>query len=191
MTGKQAIMTMFEFTLRLDRQITEDEADELCGVIHDGSVMTGPGRTEIEFTRDAPGWAEAIGSAIRDIECVPGLRVAGVGQADLVSIRDIAHRTRRSREAVRLWAAGKRGPGGFPAPDWQSPSGERFWSWPRVARWVKDSMNLAVEATPCEIRWADEILKARQVMIDVQDMLERADDATRRHLGPLLKSECA
>jgi len=56
---------------------------------------------------------------------------------------------------------------------------------------VKDSMNLAVEATPCEIRWADEILKARQVMIDVQDMLERADDATRRHLGPLLKGEWA
>jgi hypothetical protein len=183
-------MTMFEFTLRLGREITEDEADDLYGVIHDGSIMSGPGGTEIEFARDAGGWAEAIGSAIRDIECVPGLRVAGVGQADLVSLLDIAHRTRRSREAVRLWAAGKRGPGGFPAPDWQSPSGERFWSWPSVARWVKDNMNLAVEATPVEIRWADEILKARQVMIDIQDMLEQADDATRRHLGPLLKSGC-
>jgi len=53
---------------------------------------------------------------------------------------------------------------------------------------VKDNLNLAVETAPVEIRWADEILKARQVMIDVQDMLERADDAARRHLGPLLKS---
>jgi hypothetical protein len=183
-------MTTFEFTLRLDREITEDEADDLYGLIHDGSIMTGPGCTEIEFARDASGWAQAIGSAIRDLESVPGLRVAAVSQADLVSLLDIAHRTRRSREAVRLWAAGKRGPGGFPAPAWQSPSGERFWSWPSVASWVKDTMNLAVDVTPAEIGWADEILKARQVMIDVQDMLERADDATRRHLGPLLRAGC-
>jgi hypothetical protein len=59
-----------------------------------------------------------------------------------------------------------------------------------VARWVKDNMNLAVDATPEEISWADEILRARQVMIDVQDMLERADDATRQHLGPLLRTGC-
>ena len=106
MMRKLPIMTTFDFTLRLDREITEEEADDFYGVIHDGSIMTGPGRTEIEFAREAPGWAEAIGSAIRDIECIPGLRVAGVGQADLVSLLDIAQRTRRSREAVRLWAAG-------------------------------------------------------------------------------------
>src|SRR5215467_5094163 len=164
-------MTMFEFTLRLDREITEEKADDLYGVIHDGSFTLGPGRTELEFTRDAPGWAEAIGSAIRDIERVPDLRVAGVGQADLVSLLDIAHRTRRSREAVRLWAAGKRGPGGFPAPDWQSPSGERFWSWPDVAWWISEHLHLAVEVTPEPIRLADEVLKARQAVAEAQRIL--------------------
>jgi hypothetical protein len=53
--------------------------------------------------------------AVRDVESVEGLRATGAGQEDLVSMLDIAHRTKRSREAVRLWAVGKRGPGGAEA----------------------------------------------------------------------------
>jgi hypothetical protein len=179
----------YEFTLRLDQEVDEEQADALYGVFNDGSIVTGEGGTEIEFTRDASGWVEAIVSAIRDVESVPGLRVTGAGQEDLVSMLDIAHRVRRSREAVRLWATGKRGPGGFPAPAWQSPSGERFWSWPTVAKWVKEYLNLAVDVTPDEIRWADEILKARQAVADAHRILGEADDAARRELGPLL--ECS
>jgi hypothetical protein len=178
-------MSIYEFTLRIDREITEDEADALYGAFGDGSVTTGPGQTEIEFSREAPGWAEAIGSAVRDVESVPGLVVTGAGQEDLVSVPDIARRTRRSREAVRLWATGKRGPGGFPPPAWLSPGGERFWSWARVARWVRDSLNLAVEAEPEELRWADEILKARQAVIDAHRILDE-DEGMRQQFGPLL-----
>lgn len=178
-------MSIYEFTLRIDREITEDEADALYGAFGDGSVTTGPGQTEIEFSREAPGWAEAIGSAVRDVENVPGLVVTGAGQEDLVSLADIARRTRRSREAVRLWAAGKRGAGGFPAPEWHSPGGERFWSWGRVARWVRDSLNLAVETQPDELRWADEILKTRQAVTDAHRILQE-DEAMRQQFGPLL-----
>jgi hypothetical protein len=180
----------YEFTLRIDREVTEDEADALYGVFSDGSIMTGEDETLIEFTRDAPGWAEAITSAIRDVESVPGLRVTGAGQEDLVSMPDIARRSKRSREAVRLWAAGQRGPGGFPEPAWQSPGGERFWSWSAVARWIRDSLNLAVEVEPDEIRLADEVLKARQAVTEAHRILGEADEATRRELGPLLDA-CA
>jgi hypothetical protein len=179
-------MATYEFTLRLDREVTADEADTLYGVFHDGSIVTGPGETEIEFTREAPTLAVAIVSAIRDVESVGNLRVTGAGQEDLVSMLDIARRTRRSREAVRLWAAGQRGPGGFPSPAWESPAGERFWRWPAVARWVREHLNLAVDVEPDEIRWADEILKARQALAEAQRMLEVAPDATRNQLGPLL-----
>lgn len=181
-------MATYEFTLRLDQEVDEGHADALYGVFHDGSVMAGPGGTEIEFTREADGWVEAIVSAIRDVESVPGLRVTGAGQNDLVSMLEIAYRARRSREAVRLWAAGKRGPGGFPAPTWRSPSGERFWSWPEVARWVSANLNLAVEVAPETIRVADEVLKARQAIADAQRILGEADDATREQLGPLLEA---
>jgi hypothetical protein len=179
------MMRTYEFTLRIDREITAAEADALYGVFHDGSVTTGPGATEIEFTREAPNWAVAIGSAVRDVESVPGLVVTGAGQDDLVSTLDIAHRTGRSREAVRLWAAGKRGPGGFPPAAWQTPAGEQFWRWPTVARWVRDNLNLAVDVVPDEIRWADEILKARQAVADAHRILQE-DEAMRGQFGPLL-----
>lgn len=182
-------MSTYEFTLRLNREITEDQADALYGTFDDGSVITGPGGTLIEFTREADSWGKAISTAIRDIErAVPGVRVTGAGQEDLVSALEIANRTRRSREAVRLWAAGKRGPGDFPPPAWESPGGERFWSWANVARWVRDRMNLAVEIVPDEIGWADELLKARQAMAEAQQILRDADDATRRYLGPLVEN---
>lgn len=180
-------MNTYEFTLRLDQEVTADEADALYGVFHDGSIMTGSGETAIEFTREAPTLAEAIVSAIRDVESVGDLRVTGAGQEDLVSMLDIARRTGRSREAVRLWAAGKRGPGSFPPAAWESPGGERFWHWSDVARWVREHLNLAVDIVPNEVRWADEILKARQALAEAQRILKVAPDATRNQLGPLLQ----
>jgi hypothetical protein len=184
---EEPAMSIFEFTLRLDQEISEVQADTLYGIFQDGSITTGRGRTEIEFSRDADGWAEAIGSAIRDVESLSGIRVIGVGQEDLVSLMEIAHRTKRSREAVRLWAAGKRGPGDFPSPDWQSPSGERFWSWPDVAYWVRHNFNLAIEVLPNEVRWADEVLKARHAVTEAERTLAQADEATQRQLRPFLE----
>lgn len=178
----------FDFSLHLDREVTEDEADALYGAFDDGSIVTGESGTTIEFTRDADSWVTAIVTAVNDIEgAVPGLRVTGVGQDDLVSALEIGQRTGRSREAVRLWAAGKRGPGGFPAAAWESPGGERFWHWREVARWAREQMNLAVETMPDEIRMVDEVLKARQAMAEAQQILRDADAATRHHLGPLLE----
>src|SRR5262249_48309783 len=107
------------------------------------------------------------------------------GQEDLVSLSDIAYRARRSKEAVRQWTTGGRGPGGFPEPTWQSPGGERFWSWSKAASWIRDNLNLAVESEPDELSRADEVLKARRAVLDAQRILNE-DEAMRRQLGPLL-----
>ena len=69
-----------------------------------------------DFAREAASLEEAALSAIADIESVDGIEVIRIADAGLVSIADIAARTGRTRESVRLLFEGKRGPGGFPAP---------------------------------------------------------------------------
>ena len=156
-------MPVFDFTLTLNRVPDDDQIEALYEAgCDDGTFSSGSDGAVAEFHREASTWAEALGSAARAIETVPGLVVTGAGQDDQVTILDIARRVGRSREAVRLWAAGKRGPGGFPAPSWASPSGERFWSWREVAHWLRDARGLPVEDDlPDEIWWADAILKTR------------------------------
>jgi len=55
-------------------------------------------------------------SAIANIEEVKGTTVVRIADAGLASMADIAARTGRTRESVRLLISGERGPGGFPAP---------------------------------------------------------------------------
>jgi hypothetical protein len=57
--------------------------------------------------------ADAIASAVLDVESV-GLRAIRVMDQDLLSLADIADRIGQSRESVRRYATGARGPGGFP-----------------------------------------------------------------------------
>jgi hypothetical protein len=160
-------MNAFDFALRLNRAPTDDEIEALYEAgCDDGAVESGPKGASVHFDREADSWAVAIGSAIRDIETVPGLRVVGAGQLDEVTLLDIAQRTGRSREAVRLWTTGRRGRGGFPEPDWISPSGEKFWRWPGVARWVRNAVGLDVPAPPEEIGWVDDVLRAREALAE-------------------------
>lgn len=173
-------MTTYDFTLRVNREVSDAEIEALYEAgCDDAGIETGPAGTLIEFSREASSWADALGSAVADIETLDGLLVIGAGQDDQVTLLDIARRAGRSREAVRLWAAGRRGPGGFPAPSWTSPSGERFWSWRAVAAWLRDARELPVEDEPEEIGWADDLLRARLADMEAQ----RADPEFRREFS--------
>jgi hypothetical protein len=56
---------------------------------------------------------------------------------------------------------------------------------------VSRNLNLAVEVSPAEIRWADEILKARNAVAEAHRLLDQADAATQRQFRPLLDDACA
>lgn len=180
-------MKRYDFTLRLNREVSGEDIEALfIAGCSDAGIESGPNGTFMEFEREASDWAHAIGSAIQDVEKVPGIVIIGAGQDDWVTLLDIADRAGRSREAARLWATGKRGPSGFPAPWWISPSGERFWSWGGVARWLNDEHGIVVEMEPDEIRWADAILAARHATAEARRALADAPEPFRREFAPIL-----
>jgi hypothetical protein len=87
-----------------------------------------------DFTREAPALITAIASAIQNIQSVPGLRVTRVEPDELVTQSEIAIRLGRSRESVRLLAAGERGRD-FPPPVSHARARNRLWRWSDVAAW--------------------------------------------------------
>jgi hypothetical protein len=91
----------------------------------------------IEFERMAPSFEEGVLSAVADVERTPlGLQVLRVEPDELVTATEIAERTGRSRESVRLLASGARGPGGFPPPVSGIYRRTRLWRWTDVVRWL-------------------------------------------------------
>lgn len=113
-------MSLHHFTLIVDGPDVQRRAlvDALFEAGCDDGLV---GRSEgiqyieyIEFDREAPRLDDAVLSAVADVEKVPGVTVARIADAGLVSMAGIAARTGRTREGVRLLIAGARGPGGVP-----------------------------------------------------------------------------
>jgi hypothetical protein len=89
-----------------------------------------------DFDREAESFGEALLSAVQDVEgAIPGLKVTRVEPEELVSASQIAVRTKRTRESIRLLIDGKRGPGNFPAPAVWVSSSRKLWRWTDVADW--------------------------------------------------------
>ena len=128
-----------EFRLILD-QLPEDEAvfDALFEAgCDDGTFGWVDDLAFVDFHRVAPTYLDAVTSAIRAVERVPPINVERVEQDDLLTMADIARRLGRTRESVRLWVEGKRGKGGFPAPELGTGKW-RFWRWSDVLAWLDD-----------------------------------------------------
>ena len=132
-------MPIHHFTLIVDGPDVQDEAsvDALFEAGCDDALV---GRAEgiqyVEFDREAARLDDAILSAVADVEMVPGLTVARIADAGLVSMADIGARLGRTREGVRLLVAGARGPGGFPPPVTDPRSRYRLWRWSDVRHWI-------------------------------------------------------
>lgn len=133
-------MSTFSFTLIVDGPDLQDAevVDALfeagCG---DALVGSTDGVQFLDFDREADTLGEAVLSAVGDVESVEELSVARIADAGLITMADIASRTGRTRESVRLLVAGKRGPGGFPPPATNPRSRYRLWRAREVEHWMK------------------------------------------------------
>ncbi|MEU6696202.1 hypothetical protein [Pseudonocardia sp. NPDC046786] len=158
-------MSIHDFTLVIDGALDDDELDALYEAGFDDSTPeVESDRTLLHISRDAPSLPVAIASALRALDRA-GLPVSGVGSPDLVELPVIAERVGRSRESIRLLAAGRRGPGGFPA------AREGLYSWAAVREWFAHYAPATVGSPPAEelhqervIAAADHLVQARNLM---------------------------
>jgi hypothetical protein len=132
-------MTNHQFTLIVEGP--DLQSDVSVDALHeegcdDALVGRVDGVQYLDFDREAPTLEEAVFSAVSDVERVDGVEVIRLADAGLVSMVDIATRTGRTRESVRLLIGGERGPGGFPPPVTDPRSRYRLWRWSDVESWL-------------------------------------------------------
>lgn len=163
-------MKAYAFTLVLNRRPIEAELDSLfatgCG---DAAFGEEQGLPVAEFNREAPTLADAIASAVREVEAT-GLLVLRALDDDLVTLADIGSRIGRSRESVRRYAAGMRGPGGFPVPVNADRGGTIFYRWSEVAPWIREHLEIEVSDSDPALVVANLVLQARQHRDKVEHM---------------------
>jgi len=141
-------MPLHEFIMIVEGPDLQDDGviDALFEAGCDDALI---GRTDctqyLDFGREADTFEEAVFSAIADVESVAGVKVVRLADIGLLSMSDIATRTGRTRESVRLLIAGKRGPGGFPPPVTDPRRRNRMWWSDEVYRWFSESLGEQVE----------------------------------------------
>lgn len=137
-------MTTHRFTLIVEGPDLQDDAhvNALFEAGCDDATVGRVGPVQyLDFDREAESFADAVFGATEAIEKTGLLaRVVHLEPDDLVTMTEIAERTGRSRESVRLLISGQRGPGHFPAPATHFKSRQRMWRWQEVAAWFAQAL---------------------------------------------------
>jgi predicted DNA-binding transcriptional regulator AlpA len=162
-------MRDYEFTLVIEGDLDDDRVlDSLFEAgCDDATFGQVDGVGYGDFTREARDFGDALGSAIAQVEAVPGLRVLRVEPDDLVTLTEIAQRLGRSREGVRLLISGARGPGGFPAPVSHLKARSRLWRWSEVAAWAHHHDQQVDPGTASAIAAINAALTLRETVRDL------------------------
>ena len=138
-------------------ELTIEVADALFGSgCDDATPSSRNGVISVEFDREAPSLAEAIRTAIRDVEGAGvGLRVVRIEAGELVTASEIARKVGKTRQAIQYYASGKRGPGGFPTPVTARSARVAVYRWEDVASWMRAANLLPDSEAPDEAATLD------------------------------------
>ena len=135
-------MKTYTFTLvlgespRIDEKIANQLFEAGCD---DALPGVRYGVSFLEFDREASSFHDAVMSAKADVEKAnERLRVCRIEPEDLVSMSEIARRSKRSRENIGQMVKGSRGPKNFPSPVRGVATKSPLWSWAQVAQWLAD-----------------------------------------------------
>ena len=177
-------MSAWEFTLIVDGPDIQGNNDLLDALFEAGCDDALVGRTNcvqyLAFTREAACLEDAVLSAVADIERVSPLQVTRLIDSDLVSMSEIAERSGRTRESVRLLVNGERGPGGFPISATDPRRPHRVWRWSEVETWLRTV--LGDEPQPDE---EDDLLSALAAAIAARHHCRQLDPSQRERVRSL------
>ena len=101
-------MSTHEFTFVVDHRVSDQEIEALFDRAEDVTPEREQARTLLGFDRESTSLAHALVSALQDVEAA-GLSVGSVRSEDLCPLKEIAARTGRTYESVRLLAPASRG----------------------------------------------------------------------------------
>jgi hypothetical protein len=134
----------YEFTLILSgvRELTRAVLDALYEAgCDDALIGIRDGVAFADFCREASSFRQAVLTAIHDIETAGiGAKVEHIEPDELVTMSEIARRLHLSREGVRKWVAGLRGPGNFPPPVGSLTRRSPLWRWTDVIQWHRKDL---------------------------------------------------
>jgi hypothetical protein len=150
--------------------------------LDDATFAGSAGEVVVSLAREADTFADALLSAIQQLESVPGVRVLSVASDELVNAADIAHRTSRTRSSIAMLISGTRGKGDFPAPAVRHSGGNPLWRWSEIESWFADREGRVVNRHRTALITAvNAALEARRAQGDLEV-------SERRRLSDLLAS---
>ena len=126
-------------------ELTDEVLDGLFGAVEDVVPSSIDGVVKITAPVEASDDESAAFQLVDQIQAVLPHAVPVRLDQDLVSIPDIAERTERSRESIRLLVDGKRGPGGFPSRVGTVGDAIRVWPWAVVTDWFRSALGKDLE----------------------------------------------
>jgi len=168
-------MRTFEFTLLVEgADLQTDQAQDALfeAGCDDATIGVTAGVQQVAFDREAGSLAEALVTAIVTVErAVPGVRVVRVAPDEYVTLAEIARRSGRTRESVRLLATGDRGPGDFPPPAARAAERNKLWRWAEVAGWFAARLGEQVAVPAPALSAVNGLLQARAALaqLDAED----------------------
>lgn len=179
------------FTIRFlaPGRTLEDLSIDLYDRIDDAS-LEGPdydGSFLYEFDRVAPTLPDALATALGELSsALPKASVIRVHEYDLPTMRDIAERSGRSVESVRLLVRGKRGPGGFPRAAGNLGGRVQVWRLAEVAEWFEHTLGQPLPDT------ADSaFLQAFNDALDISRLASRLGERERQVVAAALPERLA
>ncbi|MCF8468037.1 MAG: hypothetical protein K9G33_11585 [Sneathiella sp.] len=139
-------MKIFEFAIVASGRSIED--DEFLNAVFeagcdDATLSFQKGVIIAEFAREAESFAKAIASACSQLHQA-GVKIERIEPDYLVSLSEIAERSKLSKQAISFYVRGERLEN-FPKPAARVTSKHPLWDWYQVADWLCRNNNLPKE----------------------------------------------